>query len=426
MVGPASFSSLAQWLGWLETLSPSEINLGLERVAQILQRLPDRHAQCVIHVAGTNGKGSSAVMLEALYLQRSKSVACYTSPHIHRYNERIRVAGKEVDDAQIIAALEQVEAVRGDLELTYFEFGTLAAVCVFTAAASDTVILEIGLGGRLDAVNAIEPSGGIITNISVDHVAWLGSDIDSIAAEKAGVMRRGKPIIFASEDIPQAIIDTARDVGADLTLLGRDYQYRLDDDGGWEFTGRDVQISGLQMPSLSGEIQIQNAAGVLALLEALGDTDLLNASTINAAFADLQLEGRLQRIDRRRNWIVDVAHNSGAAEVLAQSLAAEPVDRNLTCIVGMLDDKVVGDIVEPLHPFVDNWIAVTAASPRAIPANELAAAIANLSGKSCVIANSIDEACEQSDNAGPESVLVTGSFFTVGPALGWLYGHIRS
>jgi len=422
---PASFNTLAQWLGWLETLSPNEIDLGLERVSEVLQRLPAGRPQRVIHVAGTNGKGSSAAMLEALYLQRSNSVGCYTSPHIHRYNERIRVAGKVVGDPQIVQAFEQVEAARQDVALTYFEYGTLAALCVFEAAATDTVILEIGLGGRLDAVNAIEPGGGIITNVSVDHVAWLGNDIDSIAIEKAGILRRDKPFVFASENIPQVVLDAARDAAAELLLLGRDYHYGIDEDGGWEFSGRRTVLSGLHMPALPGAIQVQNAAGVLALVEALGDADLLQVATINAAFSGLQLPGRLQRIDRQRPWMLDVAHNRGAAEVLALSLAADPAMRQLTCIAGVLGDKTVADIIEPLLPFVDSWIAVTAASPRGIPAAELARDIANLSGKPCRIAASIEQACRQTDadaeDHGP--VLVTGSFFTVGPALTWLADH---
>jgi dihydrofolate synthase / folylpolyglutamate synthase len=425
MERPASFATLAQWLGWLETLSPTEIDLGLERVTDVLQRLPGGRPKLVIHVAGTNGKGSSAAMLEALYLQRSDSVGCYTSPHIHRYNERIRVAGKEVGDRQIVQAFEQVEAAREDVALTYFEYGTLAALCVFQAAATDTVILEIGLGGRLDAVNAIEPGGGIITNVSVDHVAWLGNDIDSIAIEKAGILRAEKPFVFASENVPQVVLDAAREAEAELLLLGRDYRYQTDDNGNWDFAGQQTVLPGLHLPALPGAIQLQNAAGVLALLEALGEADLLQTGTINSAFSGLQLPGRMQRVDRRRPWMLDVAHNRGAADVLAQSLALEPAMRKLTCIAGVLDDKAIADIIEPLLPFVENWIAVTAASPRAIPAAALARDIANLSGKPCRIAASIEQACQQTDTdtGGHAPVLVTGSFFTVGPALTWLADH---
>ena len=422
---PASFSTLAQWLGWLETLSPNEIDLGLERVAEVLQRLPAGRPGRIIHIAGTNGKGSSAAMLEALYLQRNDSVGCYTSPHVHRYNERIRVAGEAASDLQIMRAFEQVEAARKDVVLTYFEYGTLAALCVFEAASTDTIILEIGLGGRLDAVNAIEPGGGIITNVSVDHVAWLGSDIDSIAFEKAGILRSGKPFVYASEEIPQPVLDHAREVGAELLLAGRDYHFRTDDAGGWVFAGQQMEIHGLQKPALPGAIQIQNAAGVLALVEALGDEELLNAATINAAFSSVQLPGRLQRVDRKHSWVLDVAHNRGAAEVLAQALATDMAMQNLTCIAGVLGDKVISDIIEPLLPFVDNWIAVTAASPRGIPAADLAGVIANLSGKPCLIADSIEKACQESDAESDGPVLVTGSFFTVGPALAWLANNSR-
>ena len=416
---PGSFKSLAEWLAWLETLSPNEIDLGLERVADVLKRLPSIRAQRVIHVAGTNGKGSSAAMLEALYLQRSDSVGCYTSPHIHQFNERIRVAGEAVGDERIVNAFEQVEAARNDVPLTYFEYGTLAALCVFDNAAAETMILEIGLGGRLDAVNAIEPSGGIITNVSVDHVAWLGSDIDSIATEKAGILRPDKPFVFASNNVPVAVLEIAKDVGAELLLLNRDYCFSMNDAGGWEFAGRRNTVHGLQMPALPGAIQVQNAAGVLALVEALGDSDLLQEATINAAFSGLELPGRLQRVQRTRTWILDVAHNRGASEVLAESLEADGAMRDLTCIAGVLIDKNVEDIIGPLLPFVDNWIAVAAEGPRGVPAMALASAIANLSGKPCLVMGSTTEACQlcDSDTENDSPVLVTGSFFTVGPAL---------
>jgi len=419
---PGSSRSLSDWLAWLETLSPEEIDLGLERVADVLQRLPVRPPTRVIHVAGTNGKGSSAAMLEALYLRRNDSVGCYTSPHIHQFNERIRVAGVAVSDQEIVRAFEQVEAARNELPLTYFEFGTLAAMCVFDAAATEVIILEIGLGGRLDAVNAIEPSGGIITNVSIDHVAWLGNDIDSIATEKAGILRAGKPFVFASTDVPAPVPQIAAEMGADLLLVERDYGYRLDDSGGWTFTGTSTELAGLRMPALPGAIQVRNAAGVLALLEALGDSDLLTAATIDAAFSGLQLPGRQQRIEKRRTWILDVAHNRGAAEVLAETFAADDAMRNLTCIAGVLTDKVVDDIIGPLIPFVENWIAVAAEGARGMPALELASAIANLSGKPCLVVGSVAQACRMSmsDVRNDSPVLVTGSFFTVGPALRWL------
>ena len=421
----APFSSLAEWLGWLETLSPNEIDLGLERVNEVLQRLQLGRPARVISVAGTNGKGSSVAMLEAVYLQHSKSVGSFTSPHIHRYNERIRVSGKDVDDSKILDALARVEAVRRGLPLTYFEYGTLAALCVFNAAGLDTVILEIGMGGRLDAVNAIEPDGGIITNVSRDHVLWLGDDIESIAAEKAGILRGDNPFVFASAEVPRAIIEKADALGTDLRLLNRDYKYRLDGDEEWTFSGQDILLENLQRPSLRGDFQVQNAAGVLALIEALGDVHLLQPEALSSSLSGLQLPGRLQIIDGRRPWILDVAHNAGAAEVLARSMADLGMESPSSCIIGVMDDKNIADIIEPLLPLIGGLIATSGASAKSVPAAELARIIANFSGRPCLITDSVSQACAAAEERAAGSVLVTGSFFTVGPALRWLAGNSR-
>ena len=421
----APFRSLDEWLTWLETLSPNEIDLGLDRVDEALQSLHLSRPARVISVAGTNGKGSSVAMLEALYLQHSKSVGAFTSPHIHRYNERIRVAGKEVDDAQILNAFARVEAVRRGLPLTYFEYGTLAALCVFDEAGLETVILEVGMGGRLDAVNAIEPDGGIITNVSRDHVSWLGDDIESIAEEKAGILRCDKPFVFASREVPRSVIRNAEALGADLRLLDRDYDYRIGDDGRWTFSGQNILLADLQRPSLRGDFQVQNAAGVLALLEILGDGHLLQPDALNTALSGLRLPGRLQWIDGRRPWILDVAHNAGAAAVLALSVSELAATSPLTCIVSVLDDKNIADIVEPLLPLVGDWIATRGASAKSVPAADLARVIANLSNRPCLITDSVSQACVAAEGRAADSVLVTGSFFTVGPALQWLAGNNR-
>ena len=421
----ASFRSLDEWLTWLETLSPNEIELGLDRVNEALQRLQLSRPARVISVAGTNGKGSSVAMLEALYLQHSKSVGSFTSPHIHRYNERIRVAGKDVDDAQILGAFARVEAVRQGLPLTYFEYGTLAALCVFDEAGLDTVILEVGMGGRLDAVNAIEPDGGIITNVSRDHVSWLGSDIETIAVEKAGILRSNKPFVFASAQVPQSVVEKADALGADLRLLGRDYNYRMGEDGHWAFSGQDILLDELQRPALRGDIQVQNAAGVLALVEALGDGHLLKPDAIKKAFSGLRLPGRLQIINGGRPWILDVAHNTGAAEVLARSVAELAAASPPMCIIGVLNDKNIADIVAPLLPLIGDWIATSGASAKSVPSVELARVIANLSKGPCLITDSVSQACAAAQRRGAGSVLVTGSFFTVGPALQWLAGKSR-
>lgn len=419
-----SFKSLAEWLAWLETLTPNEIELGLERVAAVLQRLSLKKPGRVIHVAGTNGKGSCVAMLEVLYLQKSSSVGAYTSPHIHRYNERIRIAGAAVLDDLILEAFERVESVRDNTPLTYFEYGTLAALCIFDAAAIETVILEIGMGGRLDAVNAVEPDGGIVTNVSLDHCGWLGHDIETIAAEKAGIFRQNKPFVFASDNVPKSVNQVANDVGARLRSLNTDYRFSVESTGRWCFAGRDTTVTELDRPTLHGHFQIQNAAGVLALVEALCDRVLLNNELINTAFSSLTLPGRMQLIERKRIWLVDAAHNPAAATVLADSITASQGCVG-TCIIGVLNDKDVAGIVEPLLNCVDRWISVPLGGPRATPAAELARVISNLSNKPCLVADSVAAACGFADGRPGDlnPVLITGSFLTVGPALQWLETH---
>jgi dihydrofolate synthase/folylpolyglutamate synthase len=408
---------LADWLRRLETLSPREIDLGLERVAEVLGRLALEPPARVVLVGGTNGKGSSVEMVRAL-LSGSGVVGTYTSPHVIRYNERIAINGEPATDDEIVAAFEQVEAARGDVPLTYFEFGTLAALVVFEAANADIAILEVGLGGRLDAVNVAEPDASLITNVSLDHCDWLGNDVESIGYEKAGIMRAGKPVVFADTDMPAAVAAHAEKLGARLIRAGHDYSWAPAEGGRWSWRGRGLELVDLEVPSLHGPMQIQNAAGALALIEALGLERELGAENVNRALTGLRLPGRMQTIERQQEWLFDVAHNPAAAEALAASLRQAGA-RATVAIVGILDDKIVEGIVGPLAGHVDNWIAVTAASPRAIDAAELARRIANETGKACLIADNLDTAIENADavaGAGGRT-LVTGSFYVVGPLL---------
>jgi len=418
----ASGLPLHEWLAQLETYSPHEIDLGLERVDALLDRLRLQLPARVLHVAGTNGKGSSVAMLEALLRRSDAKVGSYTSPHMQRYNERIRIDGQEASDAQIVTAFESIEALRGDLPLTYFEFGTLAALVVFARSDVDIAVLEVGLGGRLDAVNAVEPSASLITNVSLDHCAWLGDDIETIAVEKAGIMRANKPVVFAAKDIPQAIVAQADALGADLYAATQDYRWSVKSDGCWSWQGISHSLHDLARPSLQGDIQIQNAAGVLTLLEVAGFDELLQSDVINAALGDIQLAGRMQIV--RENWIVDVAHNPAAADVLADALRARASGGVAVAILGMLDDKDVEGVVTPLAGLVGSWVAVTADNPRAIPAAELARRVANSTGNACLIAATLDAAIERAEErAGAAgSVLVTGSFYTVGAALAAIDG----
>jgi len=408
---------LPDWLRRLETLSPSEINLGLERVAEVLGRMALEPPARIILVGGTNGKGSSVEMLRAL-LSGDNVVGTYTSPHVIRYNERIAVNGLPATDEDIVIAFERVEAARDDVPLTYFEFGTLAALAVFDAATVDTAILEVGLGGRLDAVNVVDPDASLITNVSLDHCEWLGDNVEKIGFEKAGIMRPGRPAVFADPDMPASVASHAELLGAELLRAGRDYTWTTEVNARWSWRGERVELSGLRVPALPGPIQLQNAAGALALVEALGLDRLLEPTHVNRAFGSLRLPGRMQVIEDGQRWLLDVAHNPAAAAALAAGLQQGKAPATVA-IVGILDDKDVEGIIEPLAACVENWIAVTASSPRAIDAAELARRVANATGKACLIADSPDMAIERARAMAKtgDGVLVTGSFFTVGPFL---------
>ena len=418
----ASFDSLADWLGWLETLSPKEIDLGLERVSVVLERMQIKRPQLVIHVAGTNGKGSTVEMLRQFLIAADRRVGAYTSPHLCRYNERIRVGERYASDAEILAAFEKVEASRQGVPLTYFEYGTLAALSVFEACDVDAAVLEIGLGGRLDAVNAIEPDAGIITNISLDHADWLGSDLEGIAAEKAGIMRAGKPFVFGDRQVLHAIDAKAAACNALLLKAGRDFDWGIDADGRWHWSGARLHLDGLRRPALAGPFQAQNAAGVLALLEALELDELLNGGIINRVMSRLKVLGRFQAIERGGQWIVDVAHNPGSAKALAEALHENPTSGDTVCVIGILADKEPNGIIQPLLEHVDRWVAVTPKSPRAREATSLGNTIAALGNTPVRIANSIEEGLQiaRDTASADDRVLVCGSFYTVGPALEWL------
>ncbi len=411
-----SGSQLTEWLARLETYSAQEIDLGLERVQILLQRLNLALPKTIFHVAGTNGKGSSVAMLEALLLTTGEKVGCYTSPHLQRYNERIRVDGAEASEVQIVSAFESIEALRESVPLTYFEFGTLAALAHFAAEKVDIAVLEVGLGGRLDAVNAVEPTASLITNISLDHCDWLGDNVEDIAREKAGVMRAQKPVVFAAAQMPEAIAEVAESLRANLIAANRDYRWAV---GGeeWSWEGVSHSVQNLARLQLAGDIQLQNAAGVLTLLESAGFESLLDTDIINTALASVSLAGRMQSIAGR--WVLDVAHNPAAASALAAALRTTQQGRAAVTIIGMLDDKDVAAVVEPLNEQSNHWIAVTAESPRAIPANELARRISISTDRPCWIADSFEQAIERAEAlAGADDLLlVTGSFYTVGAAL---------
>ena len=409
-------SPLSAWLTWLETLHPTEIELGLDRVSAVLERLDLARPEHVLLVAGTNGKGSSVAMASALLHAAGLRVGAYTSPHIVDYNERIAIldgAGRRLaNDEEIVAAFERIESVRDGISLTYFEYGTLAAAVVFCEAQLDVWVLEVGMGGRLDATNAIEPGAALITNVALDHCAWLGNDVETIAVEKAGVMRPGKPAVFGGVDVPQAILDHAAAIGARLLLRGRDYDTK-----------------GVPKPGLVGDFQTGNAAAVLALLNAAGLGQATEPALVESVLPNVRLAGRGQRLRvDDREWLLDVAHNPAAAGVLASTLGGNEQPGRTVALVGMLDDKDVEATVGALDAHVDLWIATTAGSGRAIAASELARRIANSTTRPCLIADTIEEAMQSArrEASGNDRILVTGSFYVVGPVLERLYSRPQS
>lgn len=396
-------SPLSDWLSWLETLSPHEIDLGLERVQAILDRLSLQRPEHVLLIAGTNGKGSSVAMADALLRAANFRVGAYTSPHMIDYNERISIDGRCAGDEEIVAAFEKIEAVRADVPLTYFEYGTLAALVLFEEAELDVWILEVGMGGRLDATNAIDPTGVLISNVSLDHCDWLGEDVETIAVEKAGVMRSGVPAVFGAAEVPRAIVDHAAAIGADLLLRDRDFS-----------------LDTVPQPGLRGRFQVGNAAAVIALLKATGLEAAADDDLVAAVLPTVCVTGRGQSVALDgTEWFLDVAHNPAAAKALAETLATDGHPGITLAIVGMLDDKDVEGSVLPLNEHIDQWIAVTANSHRAIPARELARRIANVCGRPCQIADSLVDAMDSArrDASKSDRILVTGSFFLVGPVL---------
>ena len=409
---------LSDWLERLSTFSPAEIELGLDRVDAVYTRMGRPRAPAVMSVGGTNGKGSTVGYLVGLLMRAGVRVGAYTSPHLHVYNERVRLNDRFATDDELVSAFERVEAARADTPLTYFEYGTLAALAAFDTADIDVAVLEVGLGGRLDAVNVVDADGAIVTNVSLDHCDWLGDTTEDIAFEKAGIYRRGRPALFGDDQtVPDTIVRRATELGARLVLAGRDYRWARDG-ARWSFFGETHELVDLPLPSLPGAFQLKNAAGALALLEATGFDRALERDAVVDALTTLEIPGRMQRVSADRQWVFDVAHNPAAATALATALrdSADGASPTLA-IVGLLDDKDVDGVIAPLVDVVDSWVAVTPDSPRAVAAAELARRVSNASGRPCLVAESADAAVAYASDATPEDgrIVVSGSFFTVGP-----------
>ena len=423
--------SLADWLVHLEGLHPkgqAGIELGLERIRQVKEVLGQSQHCPVIVVGGTNGKGSTCAFLESMIAHAGYRVGCYTSPHLLAYNERVRVNGREASDAALCAAFARVEAARrdaGNVALTYFEFGTLAAWEVFAAAGVEAAILEVGLGGRLDAVNAYEPDVSVVTTIALDHTEWLGPDRASIGFEKAGIYRAGKPALCADANPPQSLIDHALSIGADLRLIGRDFGFERDPEDRrqwrwWCRSGDKLVKRSLAYPGLRGVTQLHNAAVALAALDALGDRLPVTMQAIRPGLIATELPGRFQVIPGRPAIVLDVGHNPQAISVLADNLTGMGFFERTHAVVGMLADKDIRGALLPLRDKVDFWHAATLGGPRGTPAESLAAIIAaaGLGGK--IICHASPQAAMQAAKGRAvesDRIAVFGSFLTVAGAL---------
>jgi len=413
--------SLAEWLRWQESLNPREIDLGLDRVRDIAAALPIAPpAGAVFTVAGTNGKGSTVACIERLLAAGGYRTGVYTSPHLVRYNERVVVGGVAATDDELTDAFDAIEAVRGRVPLTFFEFGTLAALLVFSARRCDAWVLEIGLGGRLDAVNVIDPDFSLITSIALDHQDWLGDTIEDIAAEKAGIMRAAAPAFFGDSPVPDAIGARAAQLGARLYRYGHEFVVDADGDS-WSWRGERCRLRGLAAPEPRDDAGLRNLGIALAALEQF-DPALLAPAAVDAVVAGGRPAGRFQLVDREPQWILDVAHNPQAAGVLADRLRAAGARRDTTVVVGMLADKRLDEFVDALADQVDRWIVAPVDDPRAADAAAMCERIRARVDASVECAVATDAAFGRAEALTPPHgrVLCCGSFRIVGPAIEWL------
>jgi len=422
MTAGPRFERLDDWLDWQQRLHPATIELGLERVARVLARTGWTPPLVpVITVGGTNGKGSCVALLEAMLRAGGWRVGTFTSPHLVDYRERIRVDGRKVSAASLVAAFERIADALGPDSLTFFEFNTLAALLVFETAAPDAIVLEVGLGGRLDAVNIVAPAVAVVVSIGLDHMEWLGPDEESIGREKAGIFRAGRPAICGMPDPPRSIPAHARAIGAQLLIRGTDFDGRPVGPGQWDYlVAGKVEHAALPLPALPGPIQVANAATALTALGRLSDRLPLTRAAICAGLQSVRLCGRFQRVDDPRGfeWVFDVAHNPAAAATLAANLRALPVPGRTFAVCGMLGDKDVPGVVGALRGAINEWFAASSEGPRAIDASELERRALD-AGVTLQAAGSIPAAMQRAASlARPgDRIVVFGSFHTVGPAL---------
>ena len=425
------FGTLADWLAWQETLHPVEMDLGLARARRAWAALGGWEGRGtppfpIVTVAGTNGKGSTAAFAQSLLTAAGARTGTYTSPHLVRYNERIRIDGEPVPDRAILAAFDRIDRARGSDTLTYFEFGTLAAVEVFRRAGVDAAVLEVGIGGRLDAVNLFDADVAVVTPVDIDHVRWLGADRESIGREKAGIFRPGRPVVVADRDPPAVLEAEAARLGAPCFRLGRDFDAEAEGNGGggdaaWTWTRRGPErrtLGGLPSPPLAGRFQLDNAAAALMALDALGRRP--SAAAARRGITATRLAGRFQVLPGRVPVVLDVAHNPHAARSLAATLRERrPAGRDVA-VAGLLGDKDAGGVVEALAGIFDRWFVARPEGGRGGSAETLARAVRERGGGGAVeVCADVPGALRRARGAAGrgDRIVVFGSFYTVGEVL---------
>ncbi|MET0733707.1 MAG: bifunctional tetrahydrofolate synthase/dihydrofolate synthase [Casimicrobiaceae bacterium] len=416
-------TDLPGWLLYLETLHPKAIEMGLSRVRDVRARL-DAPVGCpTIAVAGTNGKGSTCALLEAMLRHAGYRVGLYTSPHLLRYNERVRVAGDDASDAALVAAFNAVEDARTAgpaVPLTYFEFGTLAALWMFARARLDVQVLEVGLGGRLDAVNIVDADVAIVTSIDLDHQDYLGPTREAIGREKAGILRAGHPAICGDRYPPQSLIDHAREIGAPLYRAGAQFD-AVGEGTQWRYRGPAGERFGLPMPALRGRHQLDNAAMALAALDLLRDRLPVSGGAVREALVGVELAGRFQVLPGRPTVVLDVAHNPHAARVLAAALGEMGFHPETHAVFGMLADKDIRGVIDAVRTRVDRWHVAALPGPRGASAATVIAQLhaAGVTDATIRSYDSIDAAYRGARGAVGEAdrIVTFGSFLTVAAAL---------
>lgn len=423
----AHFGTLAEALAYQQGAHGSVIDLGLERVREVAARLGLLQKRCpAVIVGGTNGKGSTACCLSALLSACGHRAGLFTSPHLVRYNERVQINGVPVDDATLLRAFERIEAARGSVTLTFFEYNALAALEVFRNAAVTVMVLEVGLGGRLDATNIIDAEVAVLCSVGLDHRDWLGDTLAQIGAEKAGIFRPGQAVVLGSPDMPESVWQHAAALQCRLFVAEREFNARIHGDGAeaqsWDFRSAWCNLDDLPAPALSGAIQYRNAATALAALNLLPAADACQRDAVAQALRSLRLPGRFQIVPGEVEWILDVAHNEPAALVLAHALRARPFGGRTIAVAGVLSDKDVAAIARALDEVVDHWLlAGISDEPRGLSAAALQARLPPLRGM-VEPAGNVELACQRARVlAQPrDRVIVLGSFHVVGPALVWL------